>query len=153
MDSLTVMRRPERYCDNPAVNGVLSSYMTEAGLQKIPVTIQADIPVKLRVPDWELAVVIGNLLDNAIRACGELPESKPRHVSITSKQNGGQILIEIRNSCRQDVVFHAETGLPVSNRGKDHGIGMQSVAYFMEKYSGIFDCGMDGGEFFARILI
>lgn len=153
METMTEVSRPERYCANPAVNGVLVSYLAEAGQEGIPVEVRMDLPGTLRVPDWELAVVLGNLLDNAVRACRELPEGRKPLISVKAGQAGGQTLIEIRNTCREGIVFHGGTGLPVSDRGKGHGIGMQSVAYFMEKHGVLFDCGVEAEWFFARILI
>lgn len=154
MAGMTEVSRPVRLCRNPAINGILASYLPEAETEGILLEVELDGLEQLGVNDWELAVVVGNLLDNAICGCRELPADRKRYIKIRMQQLERQLMIEIRNSCRAGIVFNQDTGLPVSHRGKNHGIGMQSVAYFMEKHGAVFDCGVETEqEFFARILI
>ncbi len=153
MQEMTVVSCPVRYTHNAAVNGVLVSYAAEAASKEIEFAARLELPEKLRVNDWQLAVVIGNLLDNAIRACEGAEKDTLRRIRVTARQRHGQVLIEIRNTCGKKIVFDPETGLPVSQRGEGHGIGMHSVAYFAEKNQVTFSCGVQRGEFFARILI
>lgn len=153
MQEMTEVSCPVRYTDNAAVNGVLVSYGAEAVKKDIEFSARLELPEKLRVNDWQLAVVIGNLLDNAILACEKMEKDRDRHIRVTARQMRRQVLIEIRNTCTKNIIFDPETGLPVSQRGADHGIGMHSVAYFAEKNQVTFSCGVEQGEFFARILI
>lgn len=153
MQDMTEVSCPVRYTENAAVNGVLVSYAAEAAKKNIKFLAQMELPEKLRVNDWQLAVVIGNLLDNAILACEEAEGLADRNIHVTARQMRGQALIEIKNTCTKKVVFDQETGLPVSRRGRNHGIGMHSVAYFAEKNQVTFSCGVERGEFFSRMLI
>ena len=153
MEGMSEVHQTRRYCNNAPVNGVMIYYMSEAQQRGIAVSVRMDFPKELRVSDWELAVVIGNLMDNAVFACKKLPEGVQGRIQVTARTAHRQFLLEIRNTCREEVVFDPQTGIPVSNRGADHGIGMQSVAYFAEKNRAVFDCGMEQDEFFVRLLI
>lgn len=143
---------PSHYCDNVAVDGVVSYYHSMAEGQKIAMQIRMDVPKQLDVDDWELAVTIGNLLDNAIRCCAKLPKQQ-RKIWINIHPVHGQLMIEIRNTFQGEIVFDSDTHLPVSNRGEGHGIGMRSVAYFAQRTEALFDCGVEDGIFFARFLL
>lgn len=153
MEEMSEVHQTRRYCNNAPVNGVMIYYMSEAQQLGIAVSVRMDFPKELRVSDWELAVVIGNLMDNALFACKKLPEGVQGRIQVTARTAHRQFLLEIRNTCLEPVVFDPETGIPVSNRGADHGIGMQSIAYFAEKNQAIFDCGIEKEEFFVRLLI
>lgn len=153
MQEMTEVRQTERYCNNAPVNGIMTYYVSEAGQSGIPVSVRMDFPEELRVSDWELAVVVGNLMDNALFACKKIPEDMEKQIQVTARMAHRQFLLEICNTYLEPVVFDAGSGLPVSRRGKNHGIGMQSVAYFAAKNQVIFDCGVEAGNFFVRLLI
>ena len=65
-----------RYCENTTVNAVISHFMACAKIESIPMTVSANIPSELSVDELELAIVISNLLENAINACRILPETE-----------------------------------------------------------------------------
>ena len=92
-------------------------------------TISANIPSGLSVNELELAIVISNLLENAINACRKLPETQ-RYVKLTAKHKN-QLLLEIENSCDRKVMLD-EDGYPFS-RDENHGIGTRSVLAFVKK--------------------
>lgn len=153
MQGMTEVRQAECYCNNAPVNGVMIYYMSEAQQLGIAVSVRMDFPKELRVSDWELAVVIGNLMDNAVIACKKIREAAKRKIQVTARTAHRQFLLEIRNTCQEPVAFDPQNGIPVSDRGENHGFGMQSVAYFAEKNQVIFDCGVEAEEFFVRLLI
>lgn len=141
------------YCDNAPINGVVSFYMAAAREKQVETHVALDIPEHLPVNEWELAVVLGNLLENAVRAAGETEAGKPRNIRMTAKQVRRQMLIEVLNTYSGTIVFDQETSLPTSPRGEGHGLGMRSVAYFAERTGAAFDCGIEDGLFFVRLLI
>lgn len=118
-----------RYCENTTVNAAISHYTTCAKMEKISMTVSANIPGELSVNDLELAIVISNLLENAINACRKLSEEK-RYIKMTAIYKN-QLLLEIENSCDSKVMLD-EDGHPFS-RDENHGIGTRSVLSFVNK--------------------
>lgn len=153
MQDMTEVRQSVHYCNNAPVNGVMVYYASEALAQDTALSVQMDFPERLRVSDWELAVVVGNLMDNALLACQKIPDKRRRQIHVTARTVHSQFLLEIRNTFLEPVVFSPENGLPLSGRGENHGIGVNSVAYFAEKNQVLFDCGTEAEEFYARLLI
>lgn len=153
MESMTEVHCPIRYCENIPVNGVMVYYAAEAKQNQIALTVQLDLPEKLPVDEWGLAVVMGNLMDNAIRSCSKISDISRRSIQVTARPVRGQLLLEIRNSCDGQPRFDSQSGLPVSDQGENHGIGLRNVMYFAEKNHAAFDCGVEQGVFFVRMLI
>ena len=67
----TVIRTGNRMAD-----AILNSKLSLAAQKEIRVKAEAKIPTALTVSEVDLAIVIGNLLDNAIDACMELPPER-----------------------------------------------------------------------------
>jgi sensor histidine kinase regulating citrate/malate metabolism len=81
------------------------------------------------VDEMQLAIVVSNLLENAIHACEELPEDE-RFIEIKAKYKE-QLLLEISNPCDGKVPLDEE-GHPYATAG-DHGIGTTSVLAFVKQ--------------------
>ncbi len=138
------------FCKNIVLNSVLeytASVCVEKGLK---FNVQADLPEKLPVSDLELAVILSNLLENAMQAC---EESDEKEISFLAMKKGDKQIIEINNTFRGKIKYDPGTHLPLSSRGKGHGLGMQSVLIFAEKNGAVFDCGEEEGRFVARLLL
>lgn len=107
------------------------------------------IPSGLSVNELELAIVISNLLENAINDCRKLPETE-RYVKLTAKYKN-QLLLEIENSCDRKVIFD-EDGYPFF-REEDHGIGTRSVVAFVNKTDSEICYLTDETRFRVRMII
>ena len=119
--------RPKNYCENSAVNAVLSYYISLAQQSGITCETKLNIPENLQTDSLELSMVMANLLENAVNATVRSAESKIQITAVFT----GQLLSEIINPCNGEILFD-ENGYPVS-REKDHGIGTKSVIAFCEK--------------------
>ena len=138
-----------KYCENTTVNAAISHYMACAKMENIAITVSANIPSGLSVNELELAIVISNLLENAINACRKLPETD-RYLKLTAKYKI-QLLLEIENSCDRKVALD-EDGYPFS-KDENHGIGTRSVLAFVNKT----DCEIcylaEGTRFRVRMIL
>ena len=117
------------FCENTTVNAALMHYVTIAERNNIKVKVAANIPYNTGVDDMQLAIAISNLLENAIHACENVPETE-RFIEVTGKYKQ-QLLLEISNSCAGEVLLD-DNGHPVTSK-EGHGIGTRSVLDFVEK--------------------
>ena len=83
---------------NVMVDAILNSKLTLMRERQIRVDATAAVPGKIAVPDIELSVLIGNLLDNAMEACMKLPEEE-RFIRIYIDVIKKQLYICVTNSC------------------------------------------------------
>ncbi len=135
-----------RYCNNLIANTMLSSILEKARL--LGIEVQRDIVIAREIPvdNYEFTMVVANILDNAIYCVKDFVE-KRKFIDIKIRCEQGQLLIHIKNAYEKEIVFDSETGLPKSRKGKNHGLGMQSVQAFADKIGGTLGCYCEQGLF------
>lgn len=150
INSVADENKATRYCDNLVVNTMLLSLMEKAC--SLGVEMQCDIRVARDIPvdSYAFATVVANLMENAINSAKNL-ETRRRLVKAKLRCASDYLLIDIRNEYEGDIIFDAKTGLPKSSKGKNHGLGMQSVQVFSEKIGGNIGCYCEN-QIFHMIL-
>jgi len=138
------------YCENPAVNAAVCHYAGLAEQTGIPAEIELDIPRDLTVDSLELSMVVSNLMENAIQACGRLPQNQAPWLRFTCR-SVGRLLLEMENPCAEDTILD-KSGYPVAG-GEGHGIGSKSVVAFAKKYDGELMYRIENGVFRVRLLV
>ena len=106
----------------------------------------------ISIPEEELVIIIGNLLDNAIEAAYKC-EEKDRKIRLKIHNLNEMLLLSIENSISQMPVV--KKGIFVSTKeDKDsHGWGIQSVKRIAEHYNGEINFQYDEKYFQVNILI
>ena len=135
------------YCHSPLINAALSIYLQLAENAGIKISHKINLPEKILIDENDLAILISNLLENAINA-SKKQNSDRREISITIQHFENQCALEITNLFDGEIIF--ENNLP-KNFSEGHGIGMLSLKNFVEKYSAQFDFSHSQGE--VKILI
>ncbi|MEM1485978.1 GHKL domain-containing protein [Oscillospiraceae bacterium PP1C4] len=138
------------YCENPAVNAAVCHYADFAEQAGISTEIELNISKNLTVDSLELSMVVSNLMENAIRACGKLPQQYAPHLRFTCR-SVGRLLLEMENPCTEDIALD-ENGYPVTSE-EGHGIGSRSVIAFAEKYDGELIYRIESSVFRVRLLV
>lgn len=147
------MREPEkRFCKNPVLNTLLSSFDQKAVGLKISFQAVASLNESLGIDVMELAVMLSNVLENAFNACSALPESEERAVRVKLHMAGEQIYVNVSNTCKGKVPLDGENGLPLATPREGHGIGLLSVKAFAEKYHAQIDCVQENNWFQLRLV-
>lgn len=145
--------RIERYCENLIVNTILLRMAEQAKSFQIDLHTDVLIPKDIPVSEYEFAMVLANLLENAVYAVRDLEQEK-RAVYAKIHCTAEHLLIDLENECEGTISFDALTGLPKSGKGAGHGLGMQSVQAFSDKLGGNIECYCEDGRFrlilFAR---
>ena len=138
------------YCENYTVNAAVCHYAALAKQQEIAVQIVLDIPSELTVDALELSMAVSNLMENAINACGRLPQERNAYLCFTA-HHAGRLLLEMENPCAEDTVLGAD-GFPFT-RQVSHGVGSKSVQAFANKYNGELLYQVKEGVFRVRLLV
>jgi len=105
------------------------------------------MPDNINIPNYEMSVVLGNLLENAIEACQKL--EKKRKIELAVKPQGEQLAIMIRNTFDGNVITNEGQLLSTKVNG---GIGLQSVKAVVQRYGEIFLTEHDNEWFSVFIL-
>ena len=123
---------PVRYCEDNAVNLILSSFAAKARQQDVAFSAEVNIPARLTLSDTELCALLSNGLDNAVKAAAQADET-PRTVRISCQPHKDKLLIYISNPYRGTVAMR--DGLPQS-AAAHHGYGTKSIRMISEKHNG-----------------
>lgn len=125
-------------------------YVGLAEEKSITTDINLDIPHSLTVDSLELAMVISNLLENAVQACEALENDRERTIRFTCR-HVGRLILEISNLCDASAVL-GESGFPVAQES-GHGVGTKSVLAFAQGHGGEVLYQISGSTFRVRMLI
>jgi sensor histidine kinase regulating citrate/malate metabolism len=141
------MKNPQEYVTtgNDTIDSLLNYKIQKAKDVLKMVEMNISIPENLNFHSFDLNVVLGNLLDNAIDASVQTDEKK---LKITMKLDKGVLFLNICNSCRE-IANGKKTMLETTKYDKtNHGIGLKNVRRIVEKYHGDmeFICENDSME-------
>ena len=114
------------------------------------VETKINIPEKLILHSFDLNVVLGNLLDNAIDAAVQTDEKRLR---VEIKLDRGILFINMRNSCRETVSGHFRRLETTKADAANHGIGIGNVRRIVEKYHGDMDMACEAGSMEIDIIM
>ena len=140
------------FCKNHAVNALLNYYAESAKAEQVSLHFVIDIPDSCKIDDTDLCNVIGNLLENAIAACGDMPEEK-RFINlyIENPEKNEYLYITMSNSFNGKVRMAKERYL--STRHSGNGIGLSSIASIAENNGGSARFYHEGKVFNADIAM
>lgn len=138
-------------CENRAADSVIGYYCSLAKRENIPFSVQADLPEHLPVNEFDLCLVMSNLLENALEASLRTAPSK-RKIKVTAYLHGESIaLINIENT--YDGKIDEKEGIFQSSKRRSEGVGIQSVRHIAEKSGGASSFTYRDGIFCAKVMI
>ncbi len=127
------------YCKNRILNAALTVYVQTAKNEKIPISCNVNIDSTEDpqgreddpATDSDLAILLSNVIENAIIASRKQPEGK-RKINVSLVYDAGQYALVVKNLCDTPLSLDDE-GLPMTAE-HGHGTGMVSLRNFSQKY-------------------
>ena len=138
----TVIRTGNRMMD-----AIVNSKLTLAAEKNIRVKAEAKIPVSLFIPAVDLCIVVGNLLDNAMDACIELPEPE-RLIRLYAEMKGRYFYLVVTNTAGGKKKKEFRT-----KKGAGHGFGLSRIDAVVRKYGGYVTRASEDGAFSTEVLL
>lgn len=136
IDIIDVYKKGEDFiCTGyPAIDSLINFKLQAAKNNGIKVSVTASIPSNLKITSFDSTVIIGNLLDNAVRAASSVSENG--FISVVMRYSKGMLLIKISNSYIG--AMKRENGYLITTKSDkaNHGYGLKSVREVVEKYNG-----------------
>ena len=135
---------------NTMADAILNSKISLMKSKEIEVEAEAQVPASLSVPDVDLCIIIGNLLDNAMEACAKL-EPGNRFVHIYIHVKGAMLYMSFTNSAgkKQPKIGN----LFLSSKGSDHGFGLKRVDSLVEKNGGYLTRASEDGGYTTEVTL
>lgn len=103
-----------------------------------------------RFDDLDLAILFGNLIDNAIEALNNVSD---KSIEIRVYDFNSFINVNVSNSVYVPVLKKNPQLLSTKCDDGDHGWGLKSVKSIVDNYNGLFDCYEKNNKFTVHISI
>jgi|GEM_PF-1689323 len=129
--------RADQHCRHILTNYLLLMFEERFTAIGAEFRCKAVLPSKLAINDADIASELNNILQNALDAVAQLPESE-RWVEIAIRMEKNVVRIDCRNpyikepKAGEDGLFHT-----TKEDGTRHGLGMQIIYETAEKYGGV----------------
>ncbi len=136
---------------NKAVDAILYQKRRQAEGENIKWECDVRMPRGGCINEFDLCVLFGNILDNALEACGRMQRDEDRFINIQAKTVKKCFLIEVKNS--MDRTEKYTDGFTNKGDSQEHGIGLLNVSDVVNRYNGAVNKEAGKGIFVISILM
>lgn len=119
---------------NSVVDSIINFKLNN--VQSLEIKLNISIPEILKIDAYDMVCILGNLLDNGLKAACE---SKEKFISIDLKYEKQQLILKIENTHAGEVIEKKGKFITTKTNKKNHGTGLESVRIAVKKYNGILD--------------
>lgn len=146
------MLNPREYAatGNKELDGVLNYLLRDAKETLEHVNIDIRVPEKSCWKDFTLCVILGNLLDNAIR---EAKKSEEKYLEVHIRSRKGILLMDIENSYSGEIQEENHRFQTTQNNAAFHGIGLENVKRIVWENRGEMDIHYENNRFHVKVLL
>jgi len=136
---------------NSVIDSILNYKLQEAKKKDIEIEIDLKIPYQLNIQPYDIGVILGNLLDNAIEAASKNQNDKKIKVIIYFEKNN--LSISITNTFNGILIIEGKKYKTTNKNKLNHGFGLLSVEKALEKYDGEMDISYTDSLFSVKVLM
>lgn len=136
---------------NSAVDALLYQKRKLAEKNSILWECDVQIPPACGIPEFDLCVLFGNLLDNALESCEKLSSGEDRWIRIQAGPVKKCFLLEIKNCT--DLEHMDAIGSAGKHPVNGHGIGLLNVQDVLRKYNGTLHMDLQDHLFVVSLLL
>lgn len=135
---------------NSEIDSILNYKLNKAAACGIRTDINVIVPEKLNIRPFDLSVVLGNLLDNAIEAACKCKE---KFIKISVELDRNVLYVNISNSYDGKLNYDSGKLATIKEDKENHGMGLSSVQKSLEKYNGAMELRHSENTFYTDVLI
>lgn len=138
----------QNFCSNHVINALVADYAERCRELDIQLDVRLHMPMSLTIPDYDLCIILGNLLENALNACEKL--SQGCTIKLETQNTRNQLLFMVKNSF--DGNIRHKDGIPFSKKANG-GFGLRSVKEVIDGYGGDILFEWDRDYFTAYVAL
>lgn len=132
-------------------DSILNYKLQNASSHEIETIIEAKIPQKINIESFDIAIIIGNLIDNALEAVSKLSNNKKINIRINYRKN--TLYIHMNNTFDGNVYYEDNRILTTHADKENHGIGLKNIEKAIKKYNGTMEINHTNNNFIVDILL
>ena len=158
-DMVRYLEHMEKFMLNPAekvstgnkeIDGVLNYMLRRADELLKTVNLDVQIPNSLYRNNFNICVILGNLLDNAVR---EASKSDEKYLSISVRVQKDILLIFVKNSYSGTILKKDDVFQTSQSDTCVHGLGLESVKQVVESCGGDIKIEYTENQFWVQVLL
>lgn len=147
-----VKPRSRRWCQNQALDALLSFKVAQLEEAGIAISCQVDAPAEMPLSSTELCAVFSNLLDNAKRACEALPAGE-RTAELKAGMQGNMFVVRMENVKATEAAFSSRRKTASGDALPEHGWGLSILEIIARRHDGVFEARDEGGRFCTMVAL
>lgn len=137
-------------CGNQEVDAILNYRLAKADKMGCRIETDLKVPDSSFMSDFDLNMLLGNLLDSALEA---LEHVKEKYLRVELRYQKGVLVIHIRNSYDGKLQQKGKDLLTRKKDKENHGWGLRNVEQILKKYSGEQIIKTEGALFTTSIVL
>ena len=115
-------------------------------------------PQDMEIHSYDIGIILGNAVDNAVQACQKLKEKEPEaevFIRFVTLQKGNLLVLKVENSFDGKLVRRPREEFPMTDKPdkENHGMGLANIKNTVEKYHGAMDYMVKGRVFILSMMM
>ena len=117
---------------NLAIDALVENYKAMSEEKNIAFHAQLHLGnSKLPLSDYDICIILGNLLENAYNACCQMDKKDDTYIKLNISFANSMLVIQVVNSC-------CKPANPQNTDCLNHGYGLENIKSIVEKWNGQF---------------
>ena len=137
-------------CSSSVINAVINSKFSDAQVNGIETSFKMVVQIPENL-EFDISIILSNLLDNAIEACCKNEISS--QIILAVSKFGAYYQLLIKNTIENSVLKNNKQLKTFKLEKNKHGLGLKSIRDIVEKRQGMLDIYEENGEFCVSVLL
>lgn len=136
--------------DNFVIDSIINFKLSQLQDTNAKISVDVKVPQQIKIFAYDLTVILGNLLDNAITA---IEKTKNKKIDLQISCNMGNLIILIDNSFDGKLIIENGKFKTTKSFRSSHGIGLANIEKSLLNYGGEMRTEYTGDMFSVAVVI
>lgn len=137
--------------NNVIVNAILNEKYVRALEQGVVMVCKVNNLEKMNIEDQDIALLLSNLLNNALEACQKYSDEKVIKVKFVLEED--EVVLSVKNTYDGNIIISEGNYITTKENKRNHGIGIKNMIQVIEKYDGFYSITYDERYFSFSCVI
>lgn len=139
---------------NETIDGLIGYWQMQAQEKGIPFAVDISFS-KIKINDIDLAIILGNALENAFTAVtkDDIAQRSNCYINVKIRERASLLLIEVVNSFSGNIVRYNDQFYSAKRDYKEPGTGLENIRMICEKYAGSNNVSFDNQSFKLELML
>lgn len=134
------------------IRAMLNYKLSSAKEAGIDLRLNIHVPEKLNLGEYDLTIILGNLLDNAMEACRHIVEG-PQFIALNLHYKPNYLILHMENPMQADRPLPEGTARTTKADTENHGFGLKNIEYLVNRHNGLMKIESETNLFKVNIAL